>query len=651
MKRLLSLAALVGALSGCSDTQPSSTQIFYGGTIYTANAQQEMVEAMAIAGDSIVFAGTVDQAKKRYPDNAEWIDLEGKFLMPGIHDAHIHPSLALEGETCQLPQQNSLDLANIVREVQQCLSELGSDSPARGEWITVSQFNGYGADSPQFLGDYPDIATGLDEISTRHKIILIGIDGHAHAVNHYALEHGATLRGESVTLTSELLAGELSAYQALVPLNAQGLPTGQLKSQAAWDLFKYESRSVDGFLAIHESFNNYFLSNGITAFTEAWTRERDLEIYEGLIRNGHLAPRVTMAYALAKDKHLDSAGMVNLEKFFQDLNAARKRFENYPRANISAVKVFVDGVMEYPTQTAALTKPYLEAEISDSGNVHYPNDTSHNRGKLELTPSELNRLVTAVDAAGLAMYFHAIGDQAVSVALDAVEQARSASGSDIPHNISHLQLVGEEDVERFGELGVFATPSPAWFTPWYDYDLSVIPYIDNVDNIKNLDELYRPESRYMQAVYPVESIRKHGATISFGSDAPVDFNGPRPFTNIMSALLRADWVEPDSTPPRWTVLNAEERMTIYDILDAYTINSAAAMRHDHLTGSLEAGKRADFIILNNDLVALAAGVGKTVNADGEQVAYSMCDKNYDASYCTTEVLQTYIDGELVYSAE
>ncbi len=651
MQRLTLIFLLALTVSCAAPTLNNTKTVYFGGTIYTADAQQSIAEALVVEGENIIFVGELETARQLHSNASRWVDLEGKFLMPGIHDAHIHPSLALEGETCRLPAQNSLDLQGIIDTVSECLGELGDQAPVTGGWITVAQFNGYGADSPRFLGSYPDIATGLDEISREHKIILIGIDGHAFAVNHYALENGATLRGERVTLTSESLRNELQAYAALIPLNSEGLPTGQLKSQAAWDLFKYESLSVEGFIRDYERVNEYFVSNGITAFTEAWASSRDIAIYEGLARDGKLMPRATLALGLSKDTHVNEQGVVDIAALLDDLSNARARFADYERVKVDGIKIFVDGVIEYPTQTASLHSNYLNADIAPSGEVHYGPEHPQQRGTLELDPVQLQRVVTAVDAKDGVVHFHAIGDRAVSVALDAVESAREANGTEIPHNISHLQLVSENDVDRFGELKVFATPSPAWFMPWREYDASVIPYISEVSNVNDVSSLYRQDSSYMQRVYPVESIRKAGGMISIGSDAPVDFNGPRPFTNIIGALLRADWVNETEETAHWTVLNASERMNIKDILDAYTINAAKAMRHDSLTGSLEAGKRADFIVINNDLIALADEISDRVDADNEQRAYELCDLVYDESYCTTELVATFIDGKQVFGSE
>ncbi|MEQ3696254.1 MAG: amidohydrolase family protein [Pseudomonadales bacterium] len=650
LPKLLSSIALLALTAGCSPEQPVADKYVFNGTIYTADEAQREVEAIAIKGDKILAVGTEEEVSVFVAEQTERIDLNQQFLMPGIHDSHIHPLLALEQTTCTLPDQNELDLAELVANLQSCLAE-HPNVPPEGGWITVSQFNGYGADSPVFLGDYSDIATGLDEVSAQHKIILIGNDGHAYAVNHYALENAATYQGEAVVISEETLADELVAYKDLIPLNEQGQPKGQLRSQAAWDLFKYETTTVEQFIARADDINHYFLSNGITALSEAWAAERDIAVYSALAKANNLAPRVSLSYGLKKDVHVNTAGELDLDLLIQDVRVAQDELDAYDRLKIEGIKLFVDGVIEYPTQTAALFEPYKSAEIAANGDTHYDDHSDIARGYLELQPAEVNRLVNRADEEGLVMHFHAIGDRAVSLALDAIELARSERDSQLPHNISHLQLVQSGDVSRFGELGAFATPTPSWFTPWQAYDQSVIPYISQVENIYDVNDLYREDSEYMRDVYPAESIRSAGGMLSFGSDAPVDFQGPRPFTNIVGAFLRADWVAQnaldDDSEWQWVVMNPAERLSMKDVLDAYTINGAKAMRHQQETGSLEVGKQADFIIVNNDLLALAAAFDAEDESTAEPI-YNACDRNYDDSYCTTEVTATYINGVKVF---
>jgi predicted amidohydrolase YtcJ len=132
--------------------------------------------------------------------------------------------------------------------------------------------------------------------------------------------------------------------------------------------------------------------------------------------------------------------------------------------------------------------------------------------------------------------------------------------------------------------------------------------------------MYNPENYYVQQAYPARSILDAGGVPAGGSDAPVDTADPRPFHNIEKAVTRDEGEGP---------MNAAEGLGILDAIDAYTINGARLMQQEEITGSLEAGKKADFIILDQDIVALANG--------GE------IDKVSD-----TNVLETWFDGKLVY---
>lgn len=658
----------LGLLSACTtlpDDALTAKKIFYNGTIYTANAAQQSVEALAIRDDKIVFVGSLAEARKQAGPDTEMIDLQGKMILPGLHDSHIHPLLALEEMTCTLPEKNEFKLKQVVQEVKACLAALGDQAPAKGTWLTVAMFNGYGADSPSYLEGYPDIASGLDDISKEHKVILVGVDGHAYAVNHYAMDKGMTLNGVHYPLTVQSLAKQFKDYAGLIGTNSEGQPDGHIRSQAAWDLFKYETTTAAQFLERQDEINDYFLSNGITSAMEAWAHQRDVDVYTGMATKGNLVPRISLSMVVQKDAHSDGHGGVDVDKFMAHMNAARKGAEGLEKLKVDSVKLMVDGVMEYPTQTAALAKPYLKMEADKNGETHYHgSDSTHdkiNRGLLELPPAEVERLVGIIDKAGYSAHFHAIGDQAVHVALNAVEKARAANpDSRLPHNIAHLQLVFPEDVPRFGQLGVFATPTTAWFAPWPAYDQTVMPYISKVSNINDLDDLYRPSNDYMQRAYPIEGIRKGGGIISIGSDAPMEFKGPRPFTNIRNGLLRGEWIA-DPTIPKdqlkdddyiWMVVNKKERMKIRDLLDGYTINGAKALQQDAIVGSLDAGKLAAFVVINQDIIAMAESI--SVDEEGNEnteLAYKICDINFDEKACTTEVLQTYIDGELVFSKD
>ena len=204
-------------------------------------------------------------------------------------------------------------------------------------------------------------------------------------------------------------------------------------------------------------------------------------------------------------------------------------------------------------------------------------------------------------------------------ALDAIEGAQAANGNDQRHIITHLQLVHPDDQPRFAASNTYASFTFAWaiFDPIYD--LSVAPFIDRVD--ETFPDKPDNDSYYYSNVYPVQSIKGAGAEIIAGSDAPVDTANPRPFVNMAAAVTRSQ--------PGLPKLNEKEALTIYEAVDTYTRTAAKALKLDDITGVLEPGKRADFIIIDQDIFDLAE------NGNPYEIA-------------NTEVQETWFDGELVF---
>jgi hypothetical protein len=157
----------------------------------------------------------------------------------------------------------------------------------------------------------------------------------------------------------------------------------------------------------------------------------------------------------------------------------------------------------------------------------------------------------------------------------------------------------------------------AWAVRDFGYDVTVIPFIDRIGS---LQDMYLAENYYVQQAYPAQSILAAGGIPAGGSDAPVDTADPRPFHNIEKAVTRDEGEGP---------MNAAEGLAILDAIDAYTISGARLMHQQDITGSLEPGKKADFIILDRDIIALA-NEGRA-------------DKISD-----TQVLETWFDGQPVY---
>jgi predicted amidohydrolase YtcJ len=239
------------------------------------------------------------------------------------------------------------------------------------------------------------------------------------------------------------------------------------------------------------------------------------------------------------------------------------------------VKIMQDGVVE--SFTAAMLVPYL-----DGGG-----DATGNAGTSYFPPEVLDALVTRLDAEGFQVHVHAIGDRAVREALDAIEAARVANGpSDRRHHIAHLQIVHPEDVPRFAALGVVANAQPLWACNDPQMLELTVPFL-------------QPER--LRWMYPFGTLVRSGARLAFGSDWPV--SSPDPLAEVHVAVNRTmppGYTYGDPDQPNEPLLPGE-RIDLPTALAASTDGSAYVNHLDHVTGSIEVGKRADLVVVSRDL--------------------------------------------------
>jgi predicted amidohydrolase YtcJ len=328
---------------------------------------------------------------------------------------------------------------------------------------------------------------------------------------------------------------------------------------------------------------------------DAFVTPAEAAVWRKLYDEGTLAMRVRMASYFADPQTLFRPASNDSDEAVARLVKASKDGEVDPdflRAGV--VKIFADGVMEYPARTAALLEPYLGTD---------GRPTKH-AGELYFDPDRFARLVQKLDGEGLTVHVHAIGDRAVRTTLDAFAAAREANGDrDNRHQIAHLQLVDPTDFPRFKELGVVADFQLEWAKREPATEGPLEPFLG--------PERYR-------YLYPAGSLHRAGATIVGGSDW--DISSYNPFRAFQTAVTRAGG---KGQRP----LNLDERIPLETAIDAYTINAAYAMKQDKTTGSLEVGKRADLVVLDRDILTV----------DPETIG-------------NAKVLATYLDGRLIYSA-
>ncbi len=311
---------------------------------------------------------------------------------------------------------------------------------------------------------------------------------------------------------------------------------------------------------------------GVTSVCEAGIGLPELEALETLRAAGELKLR----YAIALQ------GKPNMtEAELDQLDALKARF---PKLDIRAVKLYVDGVVE--SHTAALLAPYANRPTL---------------GLPETTADQLNGVIAQLDRRGWQIMVHAIGDGGIRMTLDALEQAvrlNPAPAQGRRHRLEHIETISPQDIDRFGRLGIIASMQPYHANP-----------NSNIFNVWAVN-LGPERARWAWAW---NSIRSSGGRLAFGSDWPVVSIDPRLGMHV--ALTRQTL---DGKPPGGFV--AEQRLSLDQVLAAYTSEAAYAQFAENEQGSLKVGQRADIVIWDRDLAALP--VAKVHQAEVKQTIFA-----------------------------
>jgi len=631
--------------------------ILSNGYIYTADGQRTVAESMAIRAGKIVYIGSNDYpASLRGPDT-QVSNLDGKMVMPGLHDMHVHALGTVKPDMCDFDGE-VMSLTQMVPLVKKCIETYGVSDNG---WLPVLQWNPFEGNQPS--KDYPNIRAALDAVSTDVKIFLWANDGHHGAANT------AALNSPKVPLNAESLKTTYRDYQGLVEINSKGEPTGGL-SESARNIVRADmDRDMLGVSTprhiLMPKVAKKMAANGITSIQDAAVSEEILAYYHWLDSNGGMNFRLRTALIVNPGDSKLPKSLAEIPNYIKQLKSLRSSVAGSKYIQANGIKVFADGVLEgnphgHPPSipNAALIdgfrQPVFSAnengditDISDyidlnsavcrlvqeavkkqaglpepkkfkSENGFLPSRCLKQFGTLVAEESIIREYIKQATEANFHIHVHAISDRAVKVAADAFEPVKKlADKKGLTQSVAHVQIAKTADIERHGKLGSYIVFTYSWAGPDPEYDMSVIPFIDKVNGV---DDMYNPEHYYYRNAYPVKSFQKNGAIPVFGSDAPVGSRSPRPFENMQMALSRASDGQ---------VLNAAERLNIHEAIASFTISSAGLMSQEQQLGSLEEGKLADVIILDRNIVELY---------ESGQVR----------DIAKTQVLTTIFDGRVVY---
>ena len=498
--------------------------------------------AIAIAGAEILAVGTDDEIRALATPATELIDAQGAAVLPGFHDAHIHAQaggLGLSG--CDLETEHSIA----------GYSSLITDYAAshREEWVV-----GAGWFGDVFEGGLPTKEL-LDELVPDRPAVFTSHDAHGVWVNSRALHLAGITRDTPDPNAGRIVRDESGDATGMLLDTAGELVTSLIPPHKPADLRAALLAAQD-----------HLFSLGVTAWHDAilgayLTLPDCLPAYLETLAEGSLRALVTGSMWWPPTKGSDY-----LPEMYRRIAEARKS-----GFDVRSVKIMQDGICE--NCTAALIEPYT--------GVH-----PEVRGDSVIAPDELANITTALDAAGLSVHFHGVGDRAVRECLDAVAQARAANGAGQRHQIAHLDVVDPADIPRFAQLEVSANLQPLWAR-------------DDQEILERKYPLIGDERARWH--FPFGSLQAAGAHLAMGSDWPV--TSPDPLWGLHAACTRtAPAADVHALNPESKIsAQPQERLDIGTAIRAYTLGAAEVSGVSEITGSLTTGKRADLVLLTGAL--------------------------------------------------
>ena len=504
-------------------------------TLYT-NARfwssgQEIFHDLLVK-DSIIIA-TGEQTKEFTAETT--IDLNGAFVIPAFLDGHAHPIFA--GREAAGPKINGI---NSIEEIKAQVKAFAQANPTT-PWIIGGAYEAAIIEG----GDFD--AKWLDEVVSDRPVVLHAVDHHTIWVNSKAIE----------------LAGITSATKdpqgGTIARNSDGCAKGTLREPSAMALVLNHApaNTIESDIAAITYACAEYRKVGVVAAIDSWC-EKDMA-------RAYIAAATTNQLTIAFNLSL-LATPTTWSGDIDDFNEIREQcleLDNPSQLQANSIKFLLDGALS--AGTAHLTQPYLD-DPSSSGIAIWSDD-------------ELLNALVAYDALQYQLHLHAIGDAAVKQALDAIEAMQRINPPwDRRPVIVHAQLVRNEDLSRFAQLGVIANIQPLWC------------YLDPMNK-----ELIAPRigNERNNQQYRLRSMVKAGAMIAFGSDWPVTSHIPMQAISVPVTRTNAA----DGITEPWVI---EQALTMDESLTFYTKNAAYQLFRENEFGALEVGKRAAFLVLDSD---------------------------------------------------
>lgn len=482
------VGAVLAALATVADAAKAADVVLRNGNIYTMGSNSSKVDAVAIRNGTITFIGTNKKVKNYIGSKTKVIDLEGRMAMPGLVDSHMHVlSGGLFLLKCDLSYQ-ALSLEEIVDHIQGCID--GETDKADDDWLEVVNM-----DYPSLVEKSGNVGkVELDQLDTKRPIIIRSSDYHTILANSRALE-----LSDITASTPDPPGGKI------VRVPGSNEPQGALQDGASDLLAGPPPPSDEENIEAGRAALRLLREAGITTFQEAAAGDEHHTVFEAIRKEGGLSARGYFDYRIeAPNSTAQVSTTVNdVAEKIADFNS-KGCITAEPSLKWQAIKAFIDGVITYPSNTAALIDPYW-APVNGSEDKWAPDPDSLNDPywKQEILTQTLEELFLK----GIDAQLHTDGDLAVRVGLNAAEAfLKKHPKHDIRLGLAHDELSHEKDWSRFAKLGVNAIVSYQW---------------------AQLSSFYLPDTFESLAEYRHKNLQawaqfeRYGSDLVYGSDWPV----------------------------------------------------------------------------------------------------------------------------------
>ena len=520
------------------------------GRIHTMGRAGETADALYIENDTIRAVGSWDEVRQVAPVNEETVDLEGCSVLPGFNDSHMH--LLMYGAN-----KSIVDLRGAA-SLEECIARtrsfIAQNGVHPGKWVQAFGWNNDRWEEARF-----PTRDDLDRISTDHPVSFKRACGHASVLNGMALDRLG-------------IDGDMVPKQGSYDRDAAGKPNGILREMS---YAIRESIPAPSLAEIKEMILAAGRDAAAVGITSVQTDDfgvlsgdprvntvQIIRAYRELAERGELPVRI---YEQCSLRNVDGLG------HFWENGFRSGDGDDYFR--FGPLKLFTDGSLG--ARTALLTEPYSDAP-----------DT---RGIAIYRQEELDEIVGMAHEASMAAAIHAIGDEAMWMAIRAIERAkRKAFKPEVRHGIVHCQITNPAIIEKFAELDLVAHIQPIFL----DYDLHIVESRVGVERASTS--------------YNWKRLLDSGIHVACGTDAPVEKFDPLP--NVCCAVTRRD--SNGNPPGGWL---PDQRLSVREAIGIYTAGSAFASHDERRKGTIAPGMLADLVVLDEDVFDIEPGRIKDIS--------------------------------------